>query len=35
MLKHFAREVATFSRFSEYRKPMPRGASAYVDVVME
>jgi hypothetical protein len=35
MLKHFAREVATFNRFNEYRKFMPRGASAWVEVVIE
>jgi hypothetical protein len=35
MLNARAREVATFSRFKLYRKFMPRGASAYVEVVME
>ena len=35
ILNAFAREVATFKRFNEYRKPMPRGASACVEVVME
>ena len=35
MLKHFAREVATLSRFNEWRKFIPRGASACVEVVME
>jgi hypothetical protein len=34
MLKAFAC-VATFNRFKLYRKPMPRGASACVEVVME
>jgi hypothetical protein len=33
--RHFTREVATFNRLSEYRKFMPRGASACVEVVME
>ena len=28
MHRHLAREVATFSRLSEYRNSMPRGASA-------
>jgi hypothetical protein len=35
ILKAFAREVATFNRFKLYRNPMPRGASACVEVVME
>lgn len=35
MLNALAREVATFNRFNEYRNPMPRGASACVEVVME
>ena len=35
MLNAFAREVATFNRFNEYRNPMPRGASACVEVVMD
>jgi hypothetical protein len=35
MLKAFAREVATFNRFKLYRKFMPRGASACVEVVRE
>jgi hypothetical protein len=33
--RHFAREVATFNRFNEYRKFMLRVASACVEVVME
>jgi len=35
ILNDFAREVATFNRFNEYRKFMPRGASACVEVVRE
>jgi hypothetical protein len=35
ILKAFARDVATFNLFNEYRNPMPRGASACVEVVME
>lgn len=35
MLSDRAREVATFSRFKLYRKFIPRGASAWVEVVME
>jgi hypothetical protein len=34
MIKDRAREVATFDRFKEYRKSMPR-KSACVEVVME
>ena len=32
---HRARDVATFSRLSEYRNSMPRGASSGVDVAIE
>ena len=32
---HFAREVATFSRLELYKNSIPRGASAWLEVVIE
>jgi hypothetical protein len=31
---HFARDVATLNRFGLYKNSIPRGASAWLDVVM-